>query len=258
MSDLDVVAYNRDAWDRQVESGNEWTVGATPEMVEAARGGDLSKVVLIGHKPVERSWFPAELHGVRILGLASGGGQQGPLLAAAGAEVTVLDNSSAQLARDEEVARREGLTIRTVLGDMRDLSVFADGAFDVIFNPVSNLFCPELEPVWRECARVMGAGGTLMCGFMNPDLYIFDFEALDRAEFVVRYSLPYSDVESLSEEQLAARGDYPLEFSHTMTEQIGGQIAAGFAITGFEELPHHADATAKYMPGYFATLAVKR
>lgn len=258
MSDLDVVAYNRSAWDRQVQSGNEWTVGATPEMVAAARTGDLSKVVLIGHKPVERSWFPATLEGVRILCLASGGGQQGPLFAAAGAEVTVLDNSPAQLERDEEVAGREGLTIRTVLGDMRDLSAFADGAFEVVFNPVSNLFCPELEPVWRECARVLVPGGTLMCGFMNPDLYIFDFEALERGDFVVRYSIPYSDVESLSEAQLAARGDYPLEFSHTMTAQIGGQIAAGFAIIGFEEQPHHADATAKYMPGYFATLAVKR
>ncbi|HMO97174.1 MAG TPA: hypothetical protein PKD27_13740, partial [Tepidiformaceae bacterium] len=88
MSDLDVVAYNRSAWDRQVQSGNEWTVGATPEMVAAARKGDLSKVVLIGHKPVERSWFPATFEGVRILCLASGGGQQGPLFAAAGAEVT--------------------------------------------------------------------------------------------------------------------------------------------------------------------------
>src|SRR5262249_48402475 len=49
----------------------------------------------------------------------------------------------------------------------------------------------------------------------------------------------------------------PIEYSHTMTEQIGGQLAAGFALTHLVEAPHHADATARYMPGYFATRALK-
>ena len=87
MTDIDVVAHNRDAWDRQAAAGDEWTRGVSPEMVAAARAGDLSGVVLIGHKPIIREWLPADLTGVRILGLASGGGQQGPLLAAAGALV---------------------------------------------------------------------------------------------------------------------------------------------------------------------------
>jgi hypothetical protein len=70
--------------------------------------------------------------------------------------------------------------------------------------------------------------------------------------------VPYSDAEHLSpEEKHAAFGDAPFEFSHTMSEQIAGQTEAGFAIVGFEELPHHASITAKYMPGYFATRAVK-
>ncbi len=160
MPDLnDVIAHNRDAWDRQVASGDQWTLGATSEMVAAARAGDLSSVVLIGHKPIVRDWLPTDLRGVEILGLASGGGQQGPLLAAAGASVTVFDNSPAQLARDREVAAREGLSLRTVLGDMRDLSVFPDGSFDVIVNPVSNVFCPELPPVWREWPPGCNQGG---------------------------------------------------------------------------------------------------
>ena len=90
--------------------------------------------------------------------------------------MTVFDNSPGQLGRDEEVAARDGLdpkTIRTVLGDMRDLSAFADGCFDLVFHPVSNVFCPELAPVWRECFRVLRSGGTLLAGFMNPDLFIF-------------------------------------------------------------------------------------
>ena len=53
------------------------------------------------------------------------------------------------------VAERDALEIATVFGDMRDLSAFDSGRFDLVFNPVSNAFCPELAPVWRECFRVL-------------------------------------------------------------------------------------------------------
>ena len=137
---IDPVEHNRAAWDRQVAEGNEWTVPVGPEVIARARAGEWS-IVLIGHEPVPRDWFPAELRGCDVLALASGGGQQGPVLAAAGANVTVLDNSPAQLAQDAMVAARDGLAIRTVQGDMRDLSAFADGSFDMVFHPCSNSFC---------------------------------------------------------------------------------------------------------------------
>src|SRR6516165_992366 len=191
---FDPGAHNRAAWDREVASGNEWTRPVGPEVVARAREGDWP-VVLIGYEPVARDWFLAELAGAAMLCLASGGGQQGPVLAAAGASVTVFDNSPAQLARDEEVAAREGLAIRTVLGDMRDLGAFADASFDVVFNPVSNVFCPELAPVWRESFRVLRPGGLLLTGFLNPDIYLFDEAALERDELVVRHPLPYSSLD---------------------------------------------------------------
>lgn len=253
-----VVAHNRAAWDRQVDGGNEWTRPVGPEVIARARDGDWS-IVLIGHEPVPRDWFPADLRGLDVLCLASGGGQQGPVLAAAGATVTVFDNSPKQLGRDEEVAARDDLSLRTVLGDMRDLSAFADGSFDVLFNPVSNLFCPDLAPVWSECFRVLRPGGILLVGFVNPDLYIFDVAALDqRRELVVRHRIPNSTLNLSEEERTAAYGpESPIEFSHTLTEQIGGQAAAGFVLTHLTEAPHHEDATADYLPGYFATRAVK-
>ena len=96
-------------------------------------------------------------------------GRAGGYRAGAGAAVTVLDNLPRQLGRDQEVAAREGLAVRTVLGDMRDLSVFPDASFDVVFNPVSNVFCPDLAAIWRESFRVLRPGGILMSGFMNPD-----------------------------------------------------------------------------------------
>jgi hypothetical protein len=115
--DFDPVAHNRAAWDREVEAGNEWTRPVGPEVIARAREGDWS-VVLIGYEPVPRDWFPARLDGARVLCLASGGGQQGPVLAAAGAQVTVFDNAPRQLARDQEVAARDGLVLQTVLGDI--------------------------------------------------------------------------------------------------------------------------------------------
>ena len=256
--EFDPVAHNRAAWDREVDSGNEWTLPVGPEIIARARAGDWS-VVLIGYRPTPRDWFPADLDGVAVLCLASGGGQQGPVLAAAGADVTVFDNSPAQLGRDEEVAAREGLALRTVLGDMRDLSAFPDASFDVVFNPVSNVFCPDLAPVWRESFRVLRPGGLLMTGFMNPDIFIFDLAALDeREEFVVRHPIPFTTLDLPADERARTYGDgAPIEYSHTLTEQIGGQLAAGFLLTHLTEAPHHADATARYLPGYIATRALK-
>ena len=254
---FDPVAHNRAAWDHEVDQGNEWTRPVEPDVIARARAGDWS-VVLIGYESVPRDWFPADLTGTKVLCLASGGGQQGPVLAAAGADVTVFDNSPRQLGRDEEVAVRDGLAIRTVLGDMRDLGAFDDGRFDLVFNPVSNLFCPDLAPVWRECFRVLRPAGVLLAGFMNPDLYIFDIEALDtRQEFVVRHRIPFSTADLPDDERRRIYGDGPIEYSHTLTEQIGGQLAAGFTLTHLVEAPHHADATAQYMPGYFATRAIR-
>ena len=94
---MDVASINRGAWDHQVKSGCKWTVPVSSEQVAAAKVGDLH-VVLTPIKPVPLNWFP-NLTGCKVLCLASGGGQQGPLLAAAGADVTVFDNSPAQLPR---------------------------------------------------------------------------------------------------------------------------------------------------------------
>ncbi len=259
---LNVQLHNRRAWDEAVRKGSEWTIPVGPEVIARARAGDW-QIILTPTKPVPRDWFPA-LEGARILCLASGGGQQGPILAAAGeavgAQVVVLDNSPAQLARDQEVARREGLRLETVLGDMRDLSMFPDAHFDLIVHPCSNLFVPDVRPVWRECARVLRPGGVLMAGFVNPVLYLFDQKLHDEGVLQVRHKLPYSDLESITQEELAAyiRAKEALEFGHTLTDQIGGQIDAGFVIDGFYEDGWPGMALAEFTDIFIATRGVKR
>ena len=255
---MDIRGYNREAWDRQVEGGNEWTVPVGHEVIEAARRGEW-EVLLTNTKPVPRAWFP-EMRGAEVLCLASGGGQQGPVFAAAGASVIVLDNSPKQLAQDRLVAERESLDLGTVQGDMRDLTIFADESFDLVFHPVSNLFVPEVLPVWREAFRVLRRGGTLLAGFLNPAVYIFDEGLADTTgELRVKYELPYTAATSLSEEELKGRIERgePLEFSHTLEDQIGGQTEAGFVIAGLYEDRHLDDPIAAHMPTLVATRAIK-
>ena len=253
---FDPVAYNREAWDREVDAGNEWTRPVEPEIIAQARAGDWS-VVLIGTQPVPRAWFPDELTGVDVLCLASGGGQQGPVLSAAGARVTVLDNSPRQLGRDRDVADRENLALRTELGDMRDLTMFADVVSTSYSTP-----CPPSSALTllRSGGNASGyyVGGILMSGFLNPDVFIFDVAAMeDRDELIVRHQLPFSTLDLSDDERQRVYGTGPIEYSHSMSAQLGGQLAAGFRLTDLDEAPHQADATARYMSGYFATRAVK-
>lgn len=257
---MDVRKFNREAWNKQVESGNPWTIPVTSDTIADAREGEW-EVVLTPSRPVPKDWFPP-LAGASVLCLACGGGQQGPVLAAAGARVTVYDNSPGQLAQDRRVADREDLELDTVEGDMRDLSTFADETFDVIFHPVSNTFVPDVLPVWKEAYRVLRPGGCLLAGFDNPLLHALDEDAYDRGELVVANPLPYSDLESLSAEQLDQRlqEGRPLEFGHTLESQIGGQLACGFVLTGFYEDRYSTeshDLLGNYLATFLATRASK-
>jgi SAM-dependent methyltransferase len=257
-SGIDLRSYNREAWNRQAAKGDRWTVPVGPEVIAAARRGEWS-VVLTPRKPVPRTWF-GSLEGKDVLGLASAGGQQCPVFAAAGARVTVFDNSPAQLARDGEVADREGLSIRRVEGDMRDLSAFADESFDLIFHPCSNCFATEVRSVWREAFRVLRPGGALLSGFSNPIVFLFDPDLEKQGELRLKYRMPYSDVTSLTEEERRryTDADEPLCVAHSLEDQIGGQLDAGFLLAGFYEDKHvEGDRLSEYLSGFCATRALK-
>ncbi|MFT5233393.1 MAG: SAM-dependent methyltransferase [Candidatus Krumholzibacteriia bacterium] len=257
---MDVRRYNSQAWDREVSSGSQWSIPVDADEVSRARTGDWS-IKLTSTLPTPSAWLEP-VAGQRILCLAGGGGQQGPILAAAGAIVTVFDNSPAQLAQDRLVADREGLTLELDEGDMADLSRYEDQSFDLIFNPASNCFVSDLAPVWRECFRVLKPGGALLVGHMNPAYYLFDFAQSQKGVLEVAYKLPFSDPTSLAPADLATleSDGTPYEFSHTLEILIGGQLAVGFQLSGFYEDKMSAeenDTLSKFMSTLFATRAVK-
>ncbi|QNO15053.1 class I SAM-dependent methyltransferase [Alkalicella caledoniensis] len=255
---MDFVKINEEVWDQKVEEKYIWSRVVSSERVEKAKKGEWS-IVLTPRKPVPKNWFPENLAGKKILCLASGGGQQGPIMSAIGGDVTVLDNCDSQLAQDRFVADRDGLEIRTVKGDMRDLSMFEDESFDFIVHPWSNGYVDNVLPVWKEAYRVLKKGGILISGFGNPVEYIFDLKSMTEGNFVVRHKLPYSDLTSISSEELQElvldEGE-GICFAHTLEDQIQGQIGAGFVIAGFYE-DIGGSALDQYMNGSIATKAIK-
>jgi SAM-dependent methyltransferase len=259
---MNIYQLNKMAWDHAVDEGdNPYTQGVSSEQIVAAVQGKWS-LYLSDIKPVPKDWFPS-LRGLQVLCLASGGGQQAPIFAALGAEVTLLDASPRQLAQDQFIAERDHLTIRLIEGDMADLSMFGDGSFDLIFNPPSIDFVPDPEPVWRECYRVLQVSGVLMTGWGNPDEWIFDDDALDNeGKFVVKHPLPYVQYKTLTPEELDQyiQDKGMFHFSHTMETKLGGLIKAGFVIDGFYEdrrPEEDGNPIRFYMPTYYVVRAQK-
>ncbi|HEV7306550.1 class I SAM-dependent methyltransferase [Ensifer sp.] len=257
---LDIIDHNRQAWDRQARQHCEWSQPVTPDVIAAARTGKWQARLTPGDLP--DGWLP-DIRGKKILCLASAGGQQAPILAAAGADVTVFDLSEGQLDQDRLVAEREGLSLTAVQGDMRDLSVFADETFDIVFHPISNLYVPDLQPVWRECRRVLKAGGRLLASFYNPIVFVGDRDPDLAEQGLVRptYKVPFVEAEHLPPEVVDGkieRGE-ALVFGHSLADQIEGQLQAGFLLAGFHEdwQPSPRFVIDSFVPTFIATCAIK-
>ena len=128
--------------------GWEWGQPISNETYIKAKQGEWG-VYLTPTKFVPRDWF-GDLKGKKILGLASGGGQQMPIFSALGAECTVLDYSKEQCNSEKMVADREGYSIKIIQGDMTQRLPFSDESFDLIFHPVSNCYVEEVEGIFRK------------------------------------------------------------------------------------------------------------
>lgn len=243
---------NSRAFDKWIEEGWEWGQPINHEVFEKAKNNDWF-VLLTPTKPVPKEWF-CEMKDAEILGLASGGGQQMPIFTALGAKCTVLDYSEKQLLSEREVAKRENYEIRTVRADMTNPLPFEDESFDLIFHPVSNCYIEDILPVWKECYRVLKKGGALLAGFDNGLNYIFNDE-----ETSITHKLPFNPLKDKQLYEESIKNDWGIQFSHTIEEQIGGQLKANFVIT---DVYHDINGSGKLhefnVPTFYATCAIKK
>ena len=243
---------NSKVFDKWIEEGWKWGQPISHEVFEKAKNNDWS-VVLTPTKPVPKEWF-CEMKNAEILGLASGGGQQMPIFTALGARCTVLDYSERQLLSEIEVAKRENYKIRTVRADMTKPLPFEDESFDLIFHPVSNCYVEDIIPIWKECHRVLKKGGILLSGFDNGINYIFDDE-----ETTITQKLPFNPLRDKEQYEQSIKNDWGIQFSHTIEEQIGGQLQAGFVLT---DIYHDTNGMGKLhefnVPTFYATKSVKK
>ena len=242
---------NASTIDRWVEEGWEWGKPIDHDTFEKAKKGDW-KLLLTPTKVVPREWL-GDLRGKKVLGLASGGGQQMPILAALGADCTVLDYSQKQLDSEKLVAEREGYSIRIVRADMTKPLPFENGEFDLIFHPVSNCYVKEVKPIWRECFRVLRTGGDLLSGLDNAINYMVN---ADETEIVNR--LPFDPLTNEDQRRQLEADDCGMQFSHTLEEQIGGQLEAGFTLLELYEDTNGAGRLHELnIPSFFATRSRK-
>lgn len=251
---IDYSEINAKTWDMWAKNGCEWSVPISHEAYMEADEHSF-RVFLTPCIPVPHEWFGG-LQGKRLLGLASGGGQQMPVFAKLGADCTVFDYSEQQLAAERMVAAREGYAIQIVRGDMTKRLPFDDGSFDLIFHPVSNCYVEDVSHVWRECFRVLRPGGRLLAGFDNG----VNFLCEESEPLKIVHRLPFNPLQMPREilEAMLRNGE-GVQFGHTMEEQLGGQLSVGLALKALYEdrdRPGGAEI-GNYLPQYMATLAVR-
>ena len=242
---------NAAAIDLWCKDGWQWGKPISHETYTKACRGQWD-VLLTPTKPVPHHWF-GDLNGKKVLGLASGGGQQMPVFAALGADCTVLDYSERQLASERMVAQREGYEISIIRADMTKRLPFEDDSFDLIFHPVSNCYVEEVCPIFRECFRVLKSGGILLSGLDNGINYITGED-----EKIIVNTLPFNPLKNPEHRKLLEDTDCGMQFSHTIEEQIGGQLEAGLVMTHiYGDTNGEGRLHEMNIECYFATRAVK-
>ena len=248
---MDYQKINAEVISQWCREGWEWGKPIGHETYVKATQGEWG-VYLTPTKVVPHAWF-GELQGKKVLGLASGGGQQMPIFAALGAECTVLDYSDAQCESERMVAQREGYGIEILQADMTKPLPFEDETFDLIFHPVSNCYVEEVEGIFRECYRVLKKGGVFLGGYDTGINYVFDEE-----ENALKYALPFNPLKEPKLYEDSVKNNWGIQFSHTIAEQIGGQLRAGFVLTDlYEDTNGYGRLHELNVPSFVATRCVK-
>lgn len=228
----EVYRYNEDRWQALVEADALFTRPMLDLDAEKARA----------YLGLERLGIPGDLAGRRVLCLAGGGGQQSAAFALLGADVTVFDLSSGQLERDHLAAEHYGVGVRTIQGDMRDLSALDDSSFDLVWHPYSLTFVPDSRVVFREVARVVDEGGHyyLMCA--NPFFSGLTHDSWNGEGYTLRQPYTdeaetgYPDQDWVYGRDPANRPIQPKEYRQTLSRIVNTLIQEGFTLRLLSEV----------------------
>ncbi|MFK7769042.1 MAG: class I SAM-dependent methyltransferase [Mariniblastus sp.] len=224
--------HNRAAWDRLAKKQDR--------LAKPARDVDFADPLKSVDGP---GWLGGNINGKRILCLAAGGGRQGPIYAAAGAIVTVVDISPAMLELDRIVAAERNIQLRTVEASMDDLSAISDGSFDIVIHPVSTCYVPDVVPVYQEVARVLSPGGIYISQHKQPTSLQTTMDARAGGYQITQ---PYYKTGPLppSEKPNLIREEGTLEYVHRWEQLLGAMCRAGLIIEDMTE-PMHAKPDAE-------------
>ena len=230
----DIAAFNKERWEALVKAG----VAYSRPFLDI----DEAKA----RRFVDRYGFLGDVTDKEVLCLAAGGGQQSVAFSYLGAHATVLDLTEGQLEKDKLAAKHHGYKVRTLQGDMRDLSAFAEDSFDIVYHAFSLSFIPDAKPCFEEVARVLREGGIYRTHWTNPFLagmeegswtgehYLFPAQAYkDGAE------IAFPDDAWLFEQEdgTEARVKGPKEYRHTLSGVINTLVGLGFVIRHLIEDP---------------------
>ena len=226
----EVAAHNQKMWDRLAAAGIPYTrPQGTPPKSSAAKRRFVDPNDRLAGLPIK---------GQRVLALAGGGGWHPVLFAELGATTTVLDISALQLKTVRELARSRGVKVRLVQGDMRDLSAFDDGSFDIVWHSHSIVFVPDAARVIAEVGRVLAPGGVYRASTMHPvTMRMYGTWTGGGWGFRQSYfeddAVPYEDAEWTFED--VAVEAPTLEYGHRISDLINACVAAGLVVDGFWE-----------------------
>jgi SAM-dependent methyltransferase len=231
----DVYQYNKKRWEALVQAEALFTKPWLDLDVESAR------------KRLDRWGLLGDLAGKEVLCMAGGGGQQSAAFALLGARVTVLDIAHGQLAKDREAAAYYSVAVRTYQGDMRDLSVFHEDAFDVVWQPYSLNFVPDCSVVFRGVARVIRPGGMYHFVAANPFACGMGPRDWNGEGYVVRHpyvegaQIRYQDEDWVFGDDPGAKEKIngPLEYRQTLGRIWNGLVENRFALIRLLEWAGH-------------------
>lgn len=248
---MEYQQFNENIISKWCRDGWQWGKPISHETYEKALNGEWD-VYLTPTKVVPHAWL-GELAGKKLLGLASGGGQQIPIFSALGAKCTVLDYSLEQCKSEKLVAEREGYDVTIIREDMTKRLPFDDETFDIIFHPVSNCYVEKVEPIFKECYRILRKGGLFLGGYDLGINYIFD----DKEENII-YTLPFNPLKNQTHYEDSMKNDWGFQFSHTLEEQLNGQLKAGFKLLSlYEDTGGSGILHEHNVPTFLAVLSIK-